>query len=186
MAAIDPNAALASAENAPGLVNPPGAFPPFDAHSFASQLVWLILIFGALYWLMSRVALPRVGDILEARRTRIEGDLAEATRMQEQATAASAAYDAKLADAKGRAQALAQETHDRLHQQTEERRHALDADLNRKLAEAETQIRDMKTRAMGNVSEIARDAAAAIVEHLTGQRADPQAIAAAIAIAKPN
>ena len=48
------------------------AFPPFDAQTFASQLFWFALAFIALYLLMSRVALPRVGSILEARRQRIE------------------------------------------------------------------------------------------------------------------
>src|SRR5260370_39056584 len=44
-----------------------GGVPPFNAHTFAFQLLWLALIFLALYLLMSRVALPRVGSILEAR-----------------------------------------------------------------------------------------------------------------------
>jgi len=156
-------------------------FPPFDSHSFVSQLVWLVVVFGLLYWLMSRIALPRVGSILEARRGRIEGELADAHRMQRQATEASAAYDAKLADAKGRAQALAQETHEELTAATSARRHALEDDLNAKLAAAERQIEDTKGRALGSVAGIARDAAAAIVEHLTGKAADPQAIDAAIA-----
>ncbi|HEX4765290.1 MAG TPA: F0F1 ATP synthase subunit B' [Lichenihabitans sp.] len=186
MATPDPSAALAGAENAPGLTNPPAAFPPFDAHNFLPQIVWLAIIFGALYWLMSRVALPRVGGILEARSAKIGGDLAEATTMQEQAAAASAAYDAKLAEAKARAQGLAQETHDTLHAETEAKRHALDDELNRKLAEAEAQIADTKTRAMSNVEGIARDAAAAIVEHLTGKPVRGEAIDAAMTAVRPK
>ena len=186
MAAPDPNAVIASAENSPDLVNPAGVFPPFDAHNFVPQIVWLVIIFGALYWLMSRVALPRVGGILEARKSRIDGDLADAARMQEQAAAASAEYDSKLNSAKTRAQALAQETHDKLHAETEAKRHALDADLNRKLAAAEAQIAETKARAMTNVEGIARDAASAIIEHLTGRTASPEAVAAAMAAAKTN
>jgi len=159
----------------------PAAFPPFDSHTFASQIFWLAVVFGLLYWMMSRIALPRVGSILEARRGRIEGELADAHRMQQQATEASAAYDAKLADAKSRAQALAQQTHEELMAATNARRHALEDDLNAKLAAAERQIEDTKGRAMGSVAGIARDAAALIVEHLTGKAADPQAIDAAIA-----
>jgi F-type H+-transporting ATPase subunit b len=180
MAAPEP-AAIAGTENAPDLVSPGGVFPPFDNHTFLSQIVWLVVVFGLLYWMMSRIALPRVGSILDARRGRIQGELADAHRMQKQAVEASAAYDAKLADAKSRAQALAQQTHEELMTANNARRHALEDDLNAKLAAAERQIEDTKGRAMGSVTGIARDAAAAIVEHLTGKAADPQAIDAAIA-----
>lgn len=186
MAAPDPNAVIAGAENSPALVNPAGAFPPFDAHNFVPQIVWLVIIFGALYWLMSRVALPRVGGILEARRTRISDDLDDAARMQKQAAEASATYDARLADAKSRAQSLAQDTHDKLKAETEAKRHTLEEELNRKLVAAEAQISATKTSAMANVEGIARDAASAIIEHLTGKSPNADAVSAAVAAAKSN
>ncbi len=161
-----------------------GVFPPFDAHSFVPQIIWLVIIFGALYWLMSRIALPRVENILEARSTRIATDLDDARRMQDQAHAASTAYDKTLADAKGRAQALAQDTHDKLHAESEAKRHALEDELNHKLAAAERQINDTRTRALGNVDAIARDTAALIVQHLTGT--SPSADALASAATKTN
>ena len=104
--------------------------------------------------------------------------------MQAQATAAGAAYDTKLADAKSRAQTLAQTTHEELLAADEAKRHALEDEINGRMAEAERQIGDTKARAMSNVEGIARDAAAAIVEHLTGKPADPQAIEAAISASK--
>jgi F-type H+-transporting ATPase subunit b len=177
----------ASSELPAAVVNNPdaghqtGVFPPFDAHNFVPQLIWLVIIFGALYWLMSRIALPRVESILGARASRISSDLDEARRMQDQAQAASAAYEKTLADAKGRAQALAQETQDKLHAQSEAKRHALEAELNGKLAAAEQQIVATKASAMGNVETIARDAAQAIMEHLTGKPANPSTLAAASA-----
>lgn len=158
----------------------PAAFPPFESASFVSQIFWLVVIFGLLYWLMSTIALPRVGAILENRRNRIEGDLADASRMQEQATAAGHAYDTKLAGAKANAQALAQKTHEELLAADDAKRHALEEELNGKMAASERQIADTKARAMGNVQGIARDAAAAIVEHLTGKPADRGAVEAAV------
>src|SRR5947208_1000609 len=47
-----------------------GGFPPFQKETFASQLLWLALVFVALYLLMSRIALPRIGSILDRRRSR--------------------------------------------------------------------------------------------------------------------
>src|SRR2546425_6865160 len=84
-------------------------FPPFQKDTFASQLVWLTLTFVALYLLMSRVALPRIGGILEKRRQLSDADLAEASRLKGESEAALAAYDKSLADARSRAQSLTNE-----------------------------------------------------------------------------
>ena len=58
-----------------------GAFPPFDSSTYASQLVSLAIAFVALYLIVSRIALPRVGGTIDARQNKIEGDLAEAQRI---------------------------------------------------------------------------------------------------------
>jgi F-type H+-transporting ATPase subunit b len=68
-------------------------FPPFDSHSFASQILWLALTFIALYVVMSRVALPRIGSILEDRRRHIDNDLQEAQRLKGESDAAIAAHE---------------------------------------------------------------------------------------------
>src|SRR5262245_35209893 len=81
-------------------------FPPFDKQAFPSQLLWLVLSFLALYLLMSRIALPRIGALLEARGKQMEGDFNEANRLKAESGEASAAYQQALADARGRAQAL--------------------------------------------------------------------------------
>jgi F-type H+-transporting ATPase subunit b len=143
-------------------------FPPFDATTFASQFLWLVLTFVALYLLMSRIALPRVGAILETRRQHIDGDLADAQRLKDQSDAAIAAYEKALADARSRAQALANETIQKQVAAAKTDRKALDARLNARIAEAEKSIAATRTAAMANVRGIATEAAAAIVERLTG------------------
>ena len=155
-------------------------FPPFESSTFASQLFWFALLFAALYFLMSRVALPRVGKVLETRAARIAKDLDDAAAMQAQADAAGLAYDKTLADAKARAQATAQAARDRLAGEADAKRHALEAELAGKISAAEKQIGDMKARAMGNVEAIARDAAATIVQQLSGRAPSPDALAKAM------
>ena len=185
MAATDGSDALPAAiVNNPDAGHQAGVFPPFDPHNFLPQIIWLVLIFGALYLLMSRIALPRVAGILEARHDRIVKDLDDARMMQDQAQAAGVAYHRTLADARGRAQGLAQQTHDQLHAQSEARRHTLESELNGRLAAAEARIAETKARAMGNVEGIARDAASAIVQHLTGKSPGSDVISAATAVIK--
>jgi F-type H+-transporting ATPase subunit b len=158
-----------------------GAFPPFNATTFASQLVWLAVTFVFLYMMMSKIALPRVGAIIEARRKHIEDDLAEAETLKQQSDAAIAAYEKALADARNRAQAIANETRDRNAADAEKKRKTLEDQLNARMAEAEKTIIETKLAAMSNVRSIAADAAKAIVERLLGTSPTDQAVDAAVA-----
>jgi F-type H+-transporting ATPase subunit b len=156
------------------------AFPPFQTETFPSQLVWLAVSFVLLYVLMSRLALPRVGAILEARSKRIADDISAANRLKEQSDAAHAAYEKSLADARSRAQGIAAETHRKQAAEAEATNKRLEAELHEKLAAAERSIASTRTSAMSNVGSIATDTAAAIVERLIGQTPAHHDVAAAV------
>jgi F-type H+-transporting ATPase subunit b len=158
-----------------------GGFPPFNAQTFASQLVWLVIAFVLLYALMAKWALPRVTAIIENRQKRVADDLAEAARLKQQSDEAVAAYEKALADARGRAQAIANETREKQAAAAEATRKAVEAELNVKLADAEKSIAATKQAAMANVRSIAEGAARAIVERLIGSAPSDQAVAAAVA-----
>src|SRR5262249_12946427 len=120
---------VASVEHIPGSEHGKG-FPPFDAHTFASQLLWLALAFYPLYLLMRRNALPLIASILESRCQRVEDELAEAQRFKDSSDAAIAAHEKALAEARGRAQTLANETRAKAAAAAEARRKEVDAKLN--------------------------------------------------------
>ncbi len=159
-------------------------FPPFDPNNFAAELIWLAITFGAIYFLMSRIALPRVGSILAARKDKIESDLSAAAKAQDDAAAAAAAHEKTLGAAKSKAQTLGQAAHADAQKQADVRRAALESELNAKLAAAEAQIASTKSAAMANVDAIAAETAQAILQHVTGKPADPAAVSAAIAALK--
>ncbi len=155
-------------------------FPPFDSHTFASQLLWLALTFIALYLLMSRVALPRIGSILEARRRHIDGDLADAQRLKGESDAAIAAHEKALAEARASAQTLANERREKAAAAAAARRKEVEAKLGSRIAEAEKAIAATRSAAMTNVRAIAGEAAGAIVERLTGVTPASQEVAEAV------
>jgi F-type H+-transporting ATPase subunit b len=155
-------------------------FPPFDASTFPSQLLWLAIAFGFLYWYMAKRALPGIGKVIEDRKARIARDLDDATAMQQKADAASAAHEKMLAEARANAQALAQVARDQAAAETEAKRKGLDNELANRIAAAEKQIAATRAQAMSNVAEIARDTAGAIVERLSGRAADPAAVKTAV------
>ena len=159
-------------------------FPPFDSSTFPSQLLWLAISFGALYYIMATKALPAIGATIQARKNRIAKDIDDATAMQQKADAAAAAHQKSLADARAKAQSLAQGARDQLAAEAEARRQAVEADLAAKFAEAERQIAATRAQAMSSVGAIAHEAAGAIVERLIGRSAKPDALSAAVAAQK--
>ena len=143
--------------------------PQLEFHTFVPQLVWLVIVFGYLYIMMSRVALPRVATVLEERRDRIADDLDQAEQFKRQTDEAIEAYEKALAEARAKAHEIAQETRDRLHEETERQRLAIEARLAEKIAEAEKQIAATKDAALANVRTVAVDVADAIVAQLLGE-----------------
>lgn len=143
------------------------------------QVVWLFLIFGALYYILSTYALPRVAVVLEDRAARISGDLEAAYGAKSEADAALAALrdattkartDAQGAIAKAAAEATAA---------AQARAEALNATLNARIAESEAQIGRARATAMGALREVASETTAGLLNKLTG-RADDAAIARAV------
>lgn len=155
-------------------------FPPFQSEYFPSQLLWLGLTFILLYVLMAKIALPRISSILADRSKRIGDDIAAAERLKERSDAAHAAYEKSLADARGRAQGIANETREREAAAADETNKRLEAELHERLAAADKSIAGRRAAAMENVSTIATDTASAIVERLIGKAPAADEVAAAV------
>jgi F-type H+-transporting ATPase subunit b len=155
-------------------------FPPFQKDTFASQLVSLLIAFVALYLIVSKIALPRVGGLIDARQKAIEGDLAEAQKLKDASDGALKAYESELAAARARAQAIGAETREKLNAASEAERKTLEGRLSLKLAEAEKTIAATRETAMRNVRGIAAEAAAAIVQRLTGVAPDGKSVDSAV------
>ena len=155
-------------------------FPPFQKDTFASQLVSLLIAFVALYLIVSRLALPRVGKTIDDRQNAIESDLAAAQKLKDESDSALKAYESELAAARARAQAISAETRDKLNAQSEAERKALESRLAIKLADAEKTIAATRESAMSNVRGIAADAASTIVQQLTGMLPDGKAVDSAV------
>jgi F-type H+-transporting ATPase subunit b len=164
----------------PGDAGHGGGFPPFDASTYPSQLLWLAITFGLFYLFLKRVVLPRIGGILEIRSDRIAHDLDQAARMKEEADAAIAAYEQELADARRKAVQIGNEARDGAKAEADAEQKKVEAGLDLKMADAERRIASIKDAAMKDVGEIAEQTAAALVQELMGAKVDKTTVAAAV------
>ena len=143
--------------------------PQLDFATFAPQLVWLTIVFGVLYLVRARVALPRIATVIEERRDRIADDLDTATQLKRNTEDAITSYETALQDARAKAHAIAQETRDRLSAETDARRAELEGQLNARIKEADARIKTTKDKALSNVRDVAVDVADAIAGQLLGE-----------------
>ena len=150
--------------------------PQLDTATFLPQLVWLAITFVALYLLMARVALPRIGDVLDARQKRIDGNLEKAEALKEEAEAAREAYEKSLEQARAGAHAKLTAAADRLALKADERRHALEETLTAQAKAAEERIHAARDQALGEVRAIVKDLAGDAAAKLIGAKPDDKAI----------
>lgn len=176
-------AAAAAAEAVAGEVanQSGGGLPQLNTNDFAPQLIWLAVMFTLLYVILSRVALPRVGEVLAERRERITRDLAAAAKLKSETDQALADYEKALAEARAKASGIAKDTRQSLTNETDAERSKIEAQLAAKLQDAEARIAATKTKALASVNEIAADTASAVVGKLIGQDVSAADVKAAIA-----
>jgi F-type H+-transporting ATPase subunit b len=149
-------------------IGPGKVFPPLDHTTFVPQLVWLAISFGLLYLLLKRVALPRVGEVIEERADRIRRDLEQAEKLKAETEGALAAYEQALTDARSKAGGVIKTMRDSLAAEVDKERARVEAEIARKVADAEARIEQTKQRALASVNDIATETAGAIVKKLIG------------------
>ncbi len=154
--------------------------PQLDISTWPPQLFWLAVTFLALYFVISRVAIPRTGGVIALRKSTIDGDLASAQRLKVETENAVKSYEAALADAKAKANAIATENRNKLNAEIEAERAKLDAALGAKIATAEKKVAASRDQALKEVAQMAADIAGQIVQQLTGAKVTKAAAAAAV------
>lgn len=162
-----------------------GGMPQLDYHSFAPQLVWLAIAFLALYFVMSRLAVPAISDTIERRQAKIQGDLDAAEKANEETRSLIAAYEKRLADTREEARKLMRERSEADAAAAAARLSALHDKLNAQISEAEKRIAAQRDDVMAGLENIARDIGQEVYAKLAGQPADQAALAAKIAAVAP-
>jgi F-type H+-transporting ATPase subunit b len=156
--------------------------PQLDFGIYPNLIFWLVVSIVALYFILDRVALPRIGTVLAERNDAIANDIEQAALLKRRADEAEAAYNAALAQARDEAHRIAAETKAGIDKELQSLLAKADAEIAVKAAESEKRIGEIRDSAARSVEEVARETAAALVEALLpGVGAEQSAIDAAVA-----
>jgi F-type H+-transporting ATPase subunit b len=145
-----------------------GGMPQLNFHDFAPQLVWLLVTFAALYLVLSKVALPKIGEVLQMRADRIKGDLDRAASLKSETDKIIATYEKALADARNHAATVSRDTAAALARISADRQGKVTADLTARIKGAEANIAAARSKAMAEIQSSAAEIAAEAVKRLGG------------------
>ena len=161
-----------AAASAPGM-------PQLDFSTWGNQIFWLVLTLIVIYFVLSRIALPRIASVLADRQGTITNDIAAAEELKKKAADAEEAYNKALADARAEAQRIIAETKAEMAEELAEATRQADAEISAKAAESEKAIAEIRAGAMAAVKAVAADTAAEIATAL-GSSAEADAVTAAV------
>ena len=146
-----------------------GGLPQFDFATWSSQITWLIITFGVLYFILAKFILPKLGTTITERGDRIADDLDAASRMQREAEDAQKSYESALADAKAKAHNVAESTRQSVNEEIAKELEIADENAATQATAAEARIKKIRNDALANIDAVASETASEIVAKLIGK-----------------
>ena len=140
---------------------------------FFSQLFWLLVVFGIIYFGIGRGMVPKIQSVVEQRDRKISEDLAAAQRAREEAEQTEAAYRERIEASRSEAMKLAQQAKQKGALEAEQRLKAIDEQIGARMAEAEARIQAALAEARRELEPVAAEAAVELVAKLTGRPVAP-------------
>lgn len=156
-----------------------GGMPQLDITTWSNQIFWLIVALVVIYFVLSRVALPRIGAVLAERSGTISNDLAAAEELKQKAVAAEKAYNEALEKARVDAARIVAGAKAAIQADLDKATAKADAEIGARTAESEARIAEIRAGALEAVTEVARDTAKEIVTAFGGT-ADGRSVSAAV------
>jgi len=161
LSVLGPAQVFAAGASEPGL-------PQLDIDTWPSQLFWLVVLFGAGYLVMAKMVTPRIGAVLEERRKTLNGDLEKARNASADAAKIRADYESDLEKARSEAGEYAKQAAAEAAKKADDADAKIAQKLAKKVAKAEAKLAEAKSSAMGNLNDVAAEAAVSTVDALAG------------------
>jgi F-type H+-transporting ATPase subunit b len=157
-----------------------GGLPQLDFSTYGNQIFWLVITLIVIYFVLSRIALPRIAAVLAERQGTITNDIAAAEDLKAKAADAEAAYQQALIDARAEANRIAEATRAEIKAELDTALAKADEEIAAKTKEGEAAIAEIRDNAKASIEEVAKATAQELVSALGG-KADAKAINAAVA-----
>ena len=157
-----------------------GGMPQLNPEFWISQIIWLILTFGALYIVLSKVILPKISDNLESRRSQILENIEIAEKQREESEEKVKEFEKIILNSKLEAKNLFNEARQKVLEDVDKKRSELEKSIEAEIVSAEKEIQSLNSNSLENIKKIATDTSSDLISQLIGQEVDKNTISSIV------
>ena len=157
-----------------------GGMPQLNPEFWISQIVWLIITFGALYIVLSKVILPKISDNLESRRSQILENIEIAEKQREESEEKVKEFEKIILNSKLEAKNLFNEARQKVLEDVDKKRSELEKSIEAEIVSAEKEIQSLNSNSLENIKKIATDTSSDLITQLIGQEVDKNTISSIV------
>ena len=157
-----------------------GGMPQLNPEFWISQIFWLIITFGILFIVLTKVILPKISDNLETRKSQILENIETADKQKEESQKKIEEYEKIILDSKLKAKSYFNEAREKILDDINKKRAALEKDLDEEIDEVEKELSDLKNKSGEKINKIAAETSAELIKELIGEEVNSSSIAAIV------
>ena len=157
-----------------------GGMPQLNPEFWISQIFWLIITFGILFIVLTKVILPKISDNLETRKSQILENIETADRQKEESQKKIDEYEKIILDSKLKAKSYFNEAREKILDDINKKRTTLEKDLDEEIGGVEKELSDLKNKSGEKINKIAAETSAELIKELIGEEVNSSSIAAIV------
>ena len=157
-----------------------GGMPQLNPEFWVSQIVWLVLTFGFLYLVLSKLILPKISDNLESRKSQILENIETAEKQREESEKKIKEFEKIILDSKFEAKNNFNEVRQKTLEEINNKRTALEKDIDKELSATEEEINNLRINSNEKIKNIAVETSAELIKQLIGEEVNNSSISAIV------
>ena len=157
-----------------------GGMPQLNPEFWVSQIFWLVLTFGLLYIILSKLILPKISSNLESRKSQILENIGTAEKQREESEKKLKEFEKIILESKLEAKNYFNEARQKILEEVNNKRIALDKDIDDEISAAEEEINNLNTASSEKIKSIAIETSSELIKQLIGEEANSSSISAIV------
>ena len=157
-----------------------GGMPQLNPEFWISQIFWLIITFGILFIVLTKVILPKISDNLETRKSQILENIETSDKQKEESQKKIEEYEKIILDSKLKAKNHFNEAREKILDNINKKRAALEKDLDQEIDGVEEELSDLRNKSGQKINKIAAETSAELIKELIGEEVNSSSIAAIV------